>query len=241
MKNPIFTNWCSFCGSTSHTRRGLDGTPRCHEFQRFLVNIATMTEEGKPLPQLCEYPECPHPSQHHIQVCPTLHRRCHVCEYRGHDNDYTDCFNMNNTSYLDETYQKFAPKGRLTRRLTTRKTTGPSSWDCIPDDRLKERRKRPRTIRKQNQQMKKARVNSRTDPSTLSPPVPLDSPSSPSLPSKSRSPSPSNFPSSYSQSLGLPPTLFPASSSTTTPPARSSPPEPSASLPVQAIQKVAAF
>ena len=77
---PLPFNKCSFCSSSTHSRRSKDGRPLCRFFRDQLNRILA----GEDARELCSYPLCGFKIGHLKQACPTLAGRCRKCKLRGH-------------------------------------------------------------------------------------------------------------------------------------------------------------
>ena len=104
---PRFEKRCDFCGGR-HCSRYAKGTKiiNCKKFRE--------QQEFSPNRRICDYRRCSEPQRHHTTVCPTLHRRCTVCRYRGHEK-YCDLSNPSVMSVLRADFEAAACHGILTR------------------------------------------------------------------------------------------------------------------------------
>ncbi|MEO0804644.1 MAG: hypothetical protein AAFY57_20660, partial [Cyanobacteria bacterium J06642_2] len=129
-RHPVLNKFCSFCGSTRHSRRHrTDGSFLCDRYALQLRSIL-MT---RTVHYSCEYQMCSNPADHLTQVCPTLAQRCKTCGYRGHNE--TDCFG---TGIMDvtkarEVFEEAADRHVLLERR--REDVGWGFYRCHPKNR----------------------------------------------------------------------------------------------------------
>ena len=104
---PRFEKRCDFCGGR-HCSPYAKGTKiiNCKKFGE--------QQEFSPNRRICDYRRCSEPQRHHTTVCPTLHRRCTVCRYRGHEKN-CDLSNPSVMSVLRADFEAAACHGVLTR------------------------------------------------------------------------------------------------------------------------------
>ncbi len=107
--HPMFESRCEFCGSR-HCSKFTAGSmlPNCSRYREHLTLSPTRS--------ICNYRRCSRPTEHHTQVCPSLHQRCPRCLCRGHGpGDGCDLTNGEIMDRLRADFESSADEGAYTR------------------------------------------------------------------------------------------------------------------------------
>ena len=107
--HPFFESRCDFCGSR-HCSKFTTGSmvPNCTRYRQHLSMAPTRS--------ICNYRRCSRPTEHHTQVCPSLHQRCPRCLCRGHGpGDGCDVTNADVMDRLRADFESVADEGAYTR------------------------------------------------------------------------------------------------------------------------------
>ena len=113
LPEPKMFRRCTFCGSSTHSKRDKEGQPACKSF-RSQLQLAAFNQA---IPDLCTYTRCKAGRKSHTtSACPTLLCRCYSCHLRGHSSG--DCPG-NNAQALEEfkaAFESFADQNALLKR-----------------------------------------------------------------------------------------------------------------------------
>ncbi len=103
---PSLGRVCHYCGKPGHSLRSQDGVVMCDAYLR----------DDKEIPK-CRYPKCLNNTTHRTPACPTMHHRCEICHFRGHE-ESSGCWRWSERDWEDakRTFEDTADAGVLTGR-----------------------------------------------------------------------------------------------------------------------------